>query len=209
MRLVQYWLCVYLPGVRALRCFCCLLHLWHWQPAHFGCKPYRLSFCRKKVHRDTHVHLTIDFQGGSRALGSISKTVHGSPNHFEINLIGSRRYASWNFMNPDVVEISEGAVRSFRGRTDMTLGSRHWPHHGLGWIEGYIEIIHQALLGLSGVKPVSYPTLEENLLILETLLHRPEFGKTGYPIPRCPPLSARPSRHPVQSPRSDGKWNLR
>jgi hypothetical protein len=54
LRLVRYWLCVYLLGVHALRCFCYSLHLSRLLRVLFGCKPYRLSSCRKKAHRDTH-----------------------------------------------------------------------------------------------------------------------------------------------------------
>ncbi len=115
-------------------------------------------------HRDTHAHITLDFPGGIRAMGSISKTVHGAPNHFEINVIGQKKYGCWKFLEQDLIEISAGATKSFITRDTTTLGSGHWPHHSLGWLEGYIEVIYQGLIG------GNYPTLRENLKMMKILL---------------------------------------
>jgi hypothetical protein len=99
-------------------------------------------------------------------MGSISKTVHGAYNHFEINVIGSKNYACWKFLEQDLLEVSSGATRSFITRDSTDLGSGHWPHHSLGWIEGYSEIIYQALKG------GSYPTLKEKLSMVRMLLEQ-------------------------------------
>jgi predicted dehydrogenase len=120
-------------------------------------------------HRDSHVHLQMTFPRGTRALCSISKTVHGAPNHFEINVIGSHKYACWKFLQADQLEIGEGTERRYITRNRSNLGSGHWPHHGLGWIEGYIEIIYQAVKGLEGA-PANYPTLPQNLELMNVLL---------------------------------------
>jgi predicted dehydrogenase len=120
-------------------------------------------------HRDSHVHVQMAFPRGTRALASISKTVHGAPNHFEINVIGSRKYACWKFLEADQIEIGEGTERRYASRNRSDLGSGHWPHHGLGWIEGYIEVIYQAIRGLEGA-PVNYPTLAQNLEVIRILL---------------------------------------
>jgi predicted dehydrogenase len=144
----------------------------HWADAVIflaGTKPEKLSLWRsyknaEASHRDTHVHLQMEFPGGYRAMGSISKTVHGAPNHFEINVIGTKKYACWKFLEQDLLEVSSGATRSLITRDSTNMGSGHWPHHSLGWIEGYIEVIYQALKG------GSYPTLKENLSMMELLL---------------------------------------
>lgn len=130
----------------------------------------RLSYANAPArHRDTHVHLDMTFPGGMRALGSISKTIHGAPNHFEVNVIGSRKYACWKFLEPDQIEVGVGRERTLIVREDRAHGSGHWPFHGLGWIEGYIEIIRQAVKELSGEK-ADYPTLEQNLEMVGLLL---------------------------------------
>jgi predicted dehydrogenase len=117
-------------------------------------------------HRDTHLHLTIDFENHLKSFASISKTVHGAGNDFEIHLIGEKKSAAWKFSKPDFLEISEGNSTSIIQKSTSTIGSGHWPHHGLGWIEGYVEIIKQAL------KKGQYPTLQENLLLLENILEK-------------------------------------
>lgn len=114
-------------------------------------------------HRDTHIQLSLDFPGGIRSIASISKTVHGAPNHFEMNIIGSQKYGCWKFLEQDQLEISQGSTRSFITRNKTDIGSGHWPHHGLGWIEGHVEIIYQALRG------GKFPTLQENLDVMSIL----------------------------------------
>lgn len=119
------------------------------------------------THRDTHVNLNFRFGSGARVFASVSKTVHGASNHFEINVIGSKRYAAWRFMEPDVIEVGLGSEkRIVSRRTDEVFGSGHPPHHGTGWLEGYIEILKIALGADSGV----YPTLTEHLNVLDVVL---------------------------------------
>lgn len=144
----------------------------HWADAAIylaGTHPSKVSLWKsfanaEASHRDTHNHLTMEFPGGTRAMGSISKTIHGAPNHFEINIIGTKKYGCWKFLEQDLLEISVGNERRILSRSSMEMGSGHWPHHGLGWIEGYVEIIKNALTGKS------HPTLEENLKVMELLL---------------------------------------
>lgn len=120
-------------------------------------------------HRDSHVHLQMTFPSGIRALASISKTVHGSPNHFEVNVIGTRKYACWKFLEQDQIEIGAGTQRSYIARSRTDIGSGHWPYHGMGWIEGYIEIVYQAVKGLEDGSS-NYPTLLQNLQLMSLLL---------------------------------------
>ena len=139
----------------------------HWIDAAIflaGDEPKNISFWKsyqnaEAPHRDTHVQFTIEFPK-TRAMASVSKTVHGSPNYFEMNVIGTKKYGAWKFIEQDILEISEGSKRSFITRDRTDIGSGHWPHHSLGWLEGYVEVIYQYL------KEGSYPNLKENLDML-------------------------------------------
>ncbi len=129
-----------------------------------------LSYANAEAsHRDTHVHLNLQFSGGRRALASISKTFHGTTNDFEITLIGTQQSATWNFMAPDGIWLGKGGSRTLLPRKDNNLGSRQPPFHGLGWLEGYIEIIRQLLLELQDQGGGNYPRLADNLKVLESL----------------------------------------
>jgi predicted dehydrogenase len=150
----------------------------HWADAVcflYGEIPSRVRLWRsyknaERPHRDTHVQLAMDFRSGGRAFGSISKTFHGSTNHFEINLIGTKKSATWNFSNPDEIIIGEGRDRKIVTRTTKSFGSYQAAFHGLGWIEGYIEICRQCILEFRGVQTGIYPKLSENLNIIQSLL---------------------------------------
>lgn len=131
-------------------------------------------------HRDTHLQIALQFPNG-RAMASISKTLHGATNHFEINVIGSKKSATWLFLNPDEILMGEGRDRHVLTRKDDSLGSRQPPHHSMGWIEGYIEIASRLLIetfnfadrepSLRGQQhPSDYPRLQENLNTLEAML---------------------------------------
>lgn len=119
--------------------------------------------------RDTHLNLNLFFKTGLYATGSISKTVHGMGNSLEINILGSLKTATWNFLNPDEIIIGVGPDQKILKRTKSTLGGKQNPFHGLGWIDGYIEIISQSLLELKGEKG-NYPNLSSTLNVMETLL---------------------------------------
>jgi predicted dehydrogenase len=129
-----------------------------------------LSYANSEAeHRDSHAHVALQFSNGRRALGSISKTVHGATNHFELNLIGTKGSATWQFLNPDELLIGKGNTRSTLARKETILGSQQPPFHGLGWLEGYIEVIRQLVLELQGNGDGNYPKLSQNLQILESL----------------------------------------
>lgn len=117
-------------------------------------------------HRDTHVQLVMEFSRIGRTIGSISKTVHGAGNHLEVNVLGDKGRASWNFSDPDRVLLAHGESEHYVVRKKGTpVGSRQAPFHGLGWLEGYVDIIEKALSGQG-----EYPTLGEALDVMETLL---------------------------------------
>lgn len=116
-------------------------------------------------HRDTHVHVALEFSKGRRALGSVSKTAHGAQNELEIHVLGSRKSASWSLLRPDELVVGEGAHKRTVARRGAELGGRLAPFHGLGWLDGYVEIIRRGLSGKSG-----YPTLAESLAVLDALL---------------------------------------
>jgi predicted dehydrogenase len=149
----------------------------HWVDAVnylLGGVPDRISGWRSftnavSLHRDSHVHLTMNYPK-TRALGSISKTIHGATNHFEINIIGSRLAATWKFQEPDEIFIGEGRERRVLTRKDSELGSKQPPHHGMGWLEGYIEIANALVDDINQQGQKNYPTLTENLNTLEVML---------------------------------------
>jgi len=120
-------------------------------------------------HRDCHVQVMLGYENGARAMGSISKTVHGATNHFEINVLGTKQSATWKFLTPDEIEIGHGRNRAILARKTSHLGSHQSPFHALGWLEGYTEICHQILnevfLGLDG----TYPSLQENLELMAAI----------------------------------------
>ncbi len=121
-------------------------------------------------HRDSHVHVILEFDDEGRAFGSISKTTHGANNDFEINLIGTRASATWNFLNPDEILIGEGRDRRILTRKTSETGSRQPPFHGMGWLEGYIEITRQALKERFSGQPGNFPRLSSNLDMMEAIL---------------------------------------
>jgi predicted dehydrogenase len=122
------------------------------------------------AHRDTHVHLNFEFEDGLRSVGSISKTVHGATNHLEVYIIGTHSSASWNFSSPDEIKFSQGSKTEILRRDSNLMGSQQSPFHGVGWLEGYVEIIRQGFLKLQGKEFVCPPTLGEGLDYLEKLL---------------------------------------
>ena len=131
----------------------------------------RLSYWNSSApHRDTHVHLFMEFANGRLALASISKTIHGATNNFEYTVIGSRGAATWRFLQPDEVEFGVGSRISVIRREERNSSSGSAPFHGHGWLEGYIEISHQTLRQVSGLDFHSVPTLKQSLAAMEVLL---------------------------------------
>lgn len=120
-------------------------------------------------HRDTHVHLQMEFATGTRALASISKTVHGSGNKFEIYVIGTKKSAVWRNHSPDQLEIGMGSSWTVVARKEET-SSGHPSFHDLGWVGGYVGILHNAVLDLDGKPARDYPKLGEHLRMLTALL---------------------------------------
>jgi predicted dehydrogenase len=122
-------------------------------------------------HRDTHVHLCLKFAGKRRALLSISKTVHGATNHFEYTVLGTRATATWRFLQPDEVEYGAGNRTSILRREAAHGSSGTAPFHGMGWLEGYVEITRQTLRQASGLAADAIPTLTESLAVMDVLLN--------------------------------------
>lgn len=150
----------------------------HWVDAVsflFGHAPVQVigwrSFINAETpHRDSHVQLAIQYPDAGRAHGSISKTVHGATNHFEINVLGSKLAATWKFEQPDEIFIGEGRDRRVLTRKDAQLGSQNPPHHGMGWLEGYIEITSNLIRKVFKGETRGYPELQETLRNLEPML---------------------------------------
>jgi predicted dehydrogenase len=120
-------------------------------------------------HRDSHVQLSMTLKKGARLFASISKAYHGATNHFELNVVGTRGTATWNFLRPDQLELGAGGGSRVLARRDAAVGSRQPPFHGLGWLEGYVEIVRRAVAGLGGAR-ADYPALPAQLDMLELLL---------------------------------------
>ena len=122
-------------------------------------------------HRDSHIQLQMQFKNGIRVMSSISKNSHGSPNHFEATIFGSRATATWHFMNPDEILFGQGRERKVISRKTSTNGTCHPPYHGAGWLDGYVEITKQLLLDvIDGAPTTPYPTLRDNLQLIHGLL---------------------------------------
>jgi predicted dehydrogenase len=120
-------------------------------------------------HRDMHVHLTMVF-GDVMSFGSISKTVHGMGNTLELTIVGERASASWSFERPDAIVWGTGAERSTQVRSAADLPARPAPFHGLGWMEGYGQVVGEVVAHMRGVRPARAPTLAEHLAVLRVLL---------------------------------------
>ncbi len=150
----------------------------HWADAVcflYGDVPLKVNIWKsyknaERPHRDSHIQLIMDFPAGGRAFGSISKTLHGSTNHFEINLVGTKKSATWNFLNPDEILVGDGRDRRVITRKINSIGSCLPAFHGMGWLEGYIEICRQFILEVRGVGKGNYPRLSENLSMIRALV---------------------------------------
>ncbi len=122
-------------------------------------------------HRDTHVHLEIQYPGGLRTFGSVSKTVHGAGNHLEVVVIGTDAMMKWNFERPDELVQARGKeTRTFCRSNEEGVASKLPAHHALGWLEGYASIFESVVKRLAGKPAQSVPTLDESLAIAEALL---------------------------------------
>lgn len=121
-------------------------------------------------HRDTHVHLELEFSRGARGQASISKAAHGAGNDLEIHVLGTRGAGSWRFQDPDRIVLGIGSESHIVPRSDTSLGSRQWAFHGLGWLEGYVEVLRRGLTQLRGGTPAPYPDLASSLAVMAPLL---------------------------------------
>jgi predicted dehydrogenase len=133
-----------------------------------------LSYANSEhAHRDSHAWIKMVFAHDVRAFASISKNIHGATNQLEIHVMGTKKSASWNLLRPDEIEVGEGSSRSLLFREQCRLGSQHAPFHGLGWIEGYIEIIRQLLRDANGLPSADYPRLRDSLQLMRVLFSTP------------------------------------
>jgi predicted dehydrogenase len=126
-------------------------------------------------HRDSHCHVELAFASGVHAFGSISKTFHGADNLFELVVIGSKASARWEFLRPDEIILGQGTSTRRVVRSSLHQGSRQAAYHGLGWLEGYVEILGNYVesLSASAEHPNAamgcYPSLKENLPLMRSL----------------------------------------
>jgi predicted dehydrogenase len=122
-------------------------------------------------HRDTHLHLNLLFAGGRLAQLSVSKTMHGATNDFEVTVLGSKASATWRFLNTDEIVIGRGSKVTILRRSQPNCASGGQPFHGMGWLEGYIEIISQSLKSVVGLKATPAQTLPEGLQVMNCILN--------------------------------------
>jgi predicted dehydrogenase len=120
-------------------------------------------------HRDSHAHVEFIFPH-VRARGSISKTVHGTGNDLEVMVLGSKQAVTWNVERPDELRIARGTTTTLMQKGSDKFGSQQPPFHGLGWLEGYVSVLHSYLLKKSG-QSATYPTLNDSLNVMEVLLN--------------------------------------
>jgi predicted dehydrogenase len=130
------------------------------------------------AHRDSHVHLDLQFSSGVAARSTISKTFHGMANTLEVSLLGSKGALTWHFLNPDEIIVGQGGGYSVLRRTDSEFGSCQRPFHALGWLEGYIEIARQTIKAAIGRPAKPVPSLKEQAGLFEVLFALVEGG--GY-----------------------------
>jgi len=121
-------------------------------------------------HRDSHAWVEFQFPK-FRARGSISKTVHGTGNDLEITVLGAKQAVTWSMEKSDTLKIAQGAKVTILQKPNDKFGSQQPPFHGMGWIEGYIEIIHNYLMKMNGNTSTTYPKLHESLKVMEVLLN--------------------------------------
>lgn len=120
-------------------------------------------------HRDTHVHVTLE-HGGTTSFGSVSKTVHGAGNHLEVTIVGDDASATWSLAEPDVIVWGRGAERSTQVRTTTDPPAQLPPFHGMGWLGGYVSLVGDLVGHVCHRRPRSAPTLEEEIVVLRSLL---------------------------------------
>lgn len=118
--------------------------------------------------RDTYAQIYLQFPG-CRSFGSVAKAVHGA-NHLQLAAIGSDRAARWSLGDPDQLEVARGAEVTRLRRGAGRYGSQQPPFHGMGWIEGYVEVIHCLLRRLAGRAAPAPPSLREALDVMDVLL---------------------------------------
>jgi hypothetical protein len=97
--------------------------------------------------------------------------MHGAANDFEYTVLGTKGSATWRFMQPDEIIMGTGRESKLLRRDAASPASGTMPFHGLGWIEGYLEISRQTLRRVAGLEFSAVPTLEESLAVMSILLN--------------------------------------
>jgi predicted dehydrogenase len=121
------------------------------------------------AHRDTHVHVTLE-HGEVTSFGSVSKTVHGAGNLFEVYVLGEDAGATWSFSDPDVVVWGRGGERTVQARQERRPPARLAPFHGMGWLEGYAALVGDLVGHVCHGRARRGPGLDEQIVVLRTLL---------------------------------------
>lgn len=115
------------------------------------------------THRDSHIHLMLDYDDGIAGLASISKSFHGAGNDLTIHVLGQKARCTWSFQNPDQILIAKQKSIQTIARNEAGVAKMP-PFHGLGWLEGYIEVIDAYL-----TRDRSYPNLKDAKFVMKAL----------------------------------------
>lgn len=135
---------------------------------------------------DTYIHYQFHTGGGTFVSGSVTNMAHGARNDLEITIIGEKASAHWCLMEPDQIVMGYGAERSVAYRNDSATGSGQPAFHGVGWLDGYIEILRQSYRHMLGLEYKNYPTLRESNEIVSLILqmmhkrHGMTFAESGH-----------------------------
>lgn len=121
-------------------------------------------------HRDTHVQLQARYRNGCSGMFSVSKIVHGASNQLQISVLGTLGSAHWDFENPDQIILGTGRHSQVLLRESREWGSGFPTYHGMGWLEGYIEVLKRTESDTKlKTNQMSFPELQSNLDLLEVL----------------------------------------
>ena len=138
-----------------------------------GAPPTRCTGVLRHVgsgFQDNHDDIQVRFGDSVRGRCLISKVMHGAVANLELTILGTRGAATWRHQQPDEVYVAAGTTVRRICRNDAQHGSQQPPFHGMGWLEGYIEIAYLMCRHLIlGEDPV-YPRLNEHIATMEALL---------------------------------------
>lgn len=130
-----------------------------------------LSYANGPVkHRDTHVHLNLQFSNTCHAMASLSKTLHGANNDFSIVVVGTKASVTWSFLKPNEISMGCGSKTTILQHSNQEKLIEAASFNETGRLEGYVEIILQSLRGwTTGLSANAVPTFAEAVRVMECM----------------------------------------